>query len=77
MVTVLEFAMELRKVARFRFLTVDRLSMKLWKGKPRYDFAMKAWVGSPDAWCGAISLEAAKVIAPVDLSKAILEVSDE
>lgn len=74
MVTANELAAELRKVMRFRFLTVDRHSVKLWSERPRFILGSRTWLGDAATWCGALSFESVELIAPLDHSKAIVEV---
>lgn len=73
--TAIVLAEDLRKVIRFRYLTVDRHSVKLWKTRPRFSFMSRTWIGnSPSDWCGAVDTVAADLIVPLDFSVAIVEV---
>lgn len=73
MVTVIELAEELRKVVRFRYLTVDKYSVKLWDGpRPKFSHDGGFWVGGRS--CGFIDLDSVKLLAPLKYSTAIEEV---
>ena len=76
-VSMQQLASGLRRFVRFRYLTVDRLSVKLWNEMPRFDFSTKVWVGSPSAWCGAVDAKAVMMPVPDDFSAAIQEVLDD
>lgn len=73
MTTVIELAEELRKVARFRYLTADRYSVKLWDcTRPRFNQDGEFWVGEKS--CGFLDLDSLKLLAPLKYSTAIVEV---
>ena len=63
---------ELRRLVRFRFLTVDRHSIKLWMRRPRYDRKAAAWIG--DSGCGFLDLGAAGLSGVEDYDAEIVEV---
>lgn len=69
-----ELAYELRKVIRFRFLTVDRYSVKLWNGtRPWFCKDGGFWAGEES--CGFLDLGNVKSLAPLRYPEAIVEVS--
>ena len=70
--TAMELARDLRKLVRFRFLTVDKYSVKLWHAKPQFNRKSGYWIGRDVR--GFIDIEDAKLIAPLDFSTAIVEV---
>ena len=73
METAEELAEKLRKAVRFRYMTVDRFSVKLWRTrKPHFSREGGFWVGGDS--CGFIDLADAKLIAPADFRTAIVEV---
>ena len=73
MVTAIELTEELRKVVRFRYLTGDKYSVKLWDGpRPKFNHDGGSWVGSKS--CGFIDLDSVKLLAPLKYSTAIEEV---
>lgn len=73
MVTVGELVEELRKVIRFRYLTVDKYSVKLWSGsRPKFNHDGGFWVGCRS--CGFLDLDSTKLLAPIKYSTAIEEV---
>ena len=73
METAETIARMLSKVMRFRYLTVDRYSVKLWRRqKPMFCHDGGFWVGTDS--CGFLDLEDVRIIAPLKYSTAIVEV---
>lgn len=68
-----DMAIVLRKCVRFRWLTADMYSVKLWRDEhPHYDVRGQRWIG--EGCCGFVDLDDAKLIAPLSMSTAITEV---
>lgn len=73
MQSLADMAIVLRKCVRFRWLTADMYSVKLWRDeRPHYDARGRRWVG--EGCCGFADLDDAALIAPLRMSSAITEV---
>lgn len=55
MTTIKDVINSMNPILQFSYITADRLSLKFWSAKPKYDKTLRVWRGSSDV-CTCVAM---------------------